>query len=324
MKRLWFKLAFICSSNGLGVEAFRSPPSQMLQFSRCVKGRNEGKRIQHSQEFLKLQNSSDGMELSQSVRQEGNSDSVISYYLLWSPTIMRKMIISLGILLGGRFAFENWLSPYFLSFAVDTSNNTFVTVFKRLLQAIILPLLSSACCALQLLINVMVGAGGCAGFNKHLGPLRPYFLAVLLHTVIPKVLSPTGQELDFAIIRLRTIQLSLAFLPEIVHLWNVKLGIQKVPKFATSHILPVYQVKLAIPGMGCVACINKINKTLRQNPTVSDTKAWLNEEKGGSALVQYSVNSNVDAKRIAESLSEAVKAAGFDNCKIENLKQMET
>ena len=37
-------------------------------------------------------------------------------------------------------------------------------------------LLSSSCCLLQLLLNLM--SVGCAGFNTVLGPLRPFFLAL--------------------------------------------------------------------------------------------------------------------------------------------------
>ena len=37
-------------------------------------------------------------------------------------------------------------------------------------------LLSSSCCALQLVLNAF--SVGCAGFNTVLGPLRPYLLAL--------------------------------------------------------------------------------------------------------------------------------------------------
>ena len=39
-------------------------------------------------------------------------------------------------------------------------------------------LLSSSCCALQLLLNL--ASVGCAGFNRVLGPLRPFLLSVTL------------------------------------------------------------------------------------------------------------------------------------------------
>eukprot|EP00957_Ditylum_brightwellii_P175711 13378838-Ditylum_brightwellii.AAC.1 len=40
----------------------------------------------------------------------------------------------------------------------------------------LLGLLSSSCCALQILLNLL--SFGCAGFNTALGPLRPTFLAL--------------------------------------------------------------------------------------------------------------------------------------------------
>mmetsp|Transcript_26864 Transcript_26864/g.40809 ORF Transcript_26864/g.40809 Transcript_26864/m.40809 type:complete len:331 (+) Transcript_26864:99-1091(+) len=325
MKLVWFVLVCFFNECGLAVEGFQSSSSRISQFSHVERRNNERTRIHQTYKDPESQNSSNATTTtSPALHQEIPSATTLSYYLLWSPTILRKTIISLCVLLTGRFIFENWVSHSFLSFTEGTSSNSVFIVIQKLLQAVVLPLLSSACCGVQLLINLMVGAGGCVGFNKKLGPLRPYFFAVLLNTLIPKAFVPMNQGIDFATIRLRTIQLVLAFLPEIVHLWNItsakRLQSKKTSGFGNVETSTSYQLELSIPGMGCVACINKINNSLRRNQAVSDTQAWLNEETGGRARVQYNVNSYTDAESIAESLAEAVKTAGFVNCKIENLR----
>ncbi|KAI2497583.1 hypothetical protein MHU86_16937 [Fragilaria crotonensis] len=83
------------------------------------------------------------------------------------------------------------------------------------MEMILLPLLSSACCSIQLLINVMVGAGSYAGFNKHLGPVRPYFLVMLLSVVVPMIVTRNVMSWPEHVV-----QLFVAFLPELVRVWN--------------------------------------------------------------------------------------------------------
>lgn len=236
------------------------------------------------------------------------SSSTLSYYLLWSPGILLQTVASFGILMALKFSFGDRLA---------TSLSGLPSVVGRLLDIIVLPLLSSACCAIQLLLNVMVGASGCAGFNKRLGPLRPYFLGILLSTMISSPVVVLTNRM--------VVQLFLAFLPEWVHMYNTaalfsrRRGHNKLKSDATST--SIAEIELEIPGMGCVACINKINGSLQQVPGVTESDAWIIDGGGGGkAKVQCRVGSIQDAQELSTELVTAVHNAGFDPCHVDNLE----
>jgi copper chaperone CopZ len=250
---------------------------------------------------------------------EGDASSTLPYYLLWSPNMLSKTVASFAGLMGLRLFFGDQLVAMLDSSGAAAQGSTGVTgVVQKAVGVVVLPLLSSACCGIQLLINAMVGAGGCAGFNKHLGPLRPYFLGTLLGTVVPRMVS--GSVTSWT--RL-SIQLLLAFLPEIVHAWNVspvhRLFAEKKQKKVSAEGMLMAQAEFSIPGMGCVSCIKKINNSLRKVSSVADSEAWL-VDYGGRARVQYAAGSDDDAQDIALKLAEAVRGAGFDPCTIDKVE----
>ena len=57
------------------------------------------------------------------------------------------------------------------------------------------------------------------------------------------------------------------------------------------------QAEMIIPGMGCVACINKINKSLQGFTNLVGSEAWL-VDSGGKARVQYVVASEAVVKDV--------------------------
>ncbi|KAI2504748.1 hypothetical protein MHU86_9684 [Fragilaria crotonensis] len=261
-----------------------------------------------------------------SARGGGEKDAYLtnlSYYLVWSPTFLPKTFASFFLLLFAR--------P-FLAHRVALPAAPFVTAHRRgmmsilatSMEMILLPLLSSACCSIQLLINVMVGAGGCAGFNKHLGPLRPYFLGILLSVVVPMIVTRNVMSWPKLVV-----QLFLAFLPELVHVWNsnpfhLAFGrLRSSTKEKTDSTLVHAQAEMVIPGMGCVACINKINNSLQQCEIVTGSEAWL-EGSGGKASVVYVVDSEAKAEDVAIQLANVVREAGFDQCLIGTVRTINT
>ena len=125
-----------------------------------------------------------------------------------------------------------------------------LSLVRPIWDLFLLPLLSSACCGIQLVINALVGASGCAGFNKWFGPLRPYFLGCLFSTTAVSIFRRHG---NFRFVWLQCI---LAFLPELVHLWNLH-GPQRQIGATPSHT-----VDLSIASMGCVACIKKAGRRI--------------------------------------------------------------
>ena len=179
---------------------------------------------------------------------EGDASSKLSYYLLWSPTMFSKTVASFVGLLMLRHFLGDRLASALLN---NSGRGSFI--LTRSLEMILIPLLSSACCSIQLIINVMVGAGGCAGFNKHLGPLRPYFLGILLSITMPTIFLTRSSAISWTKLG---VQLFLAFLPELLFLWNysstfgrsflLRGGVSKELQSSMSKA----EAEFNIPGMG--------------------------------------------------------------------------
>lgn len=238
---------------------------------------------------------------------EIGESTALSYYLIWSPGMLQKTLISLAVLVSARLtchsSFDK-LGPLLAS----------PSIFTVIFNSVVMPLLSSACCGIQLIINAMVGVGGCAGFNKWLGPLRPYFLAVLLFATFLSIQSQGN-------VAILSAKFLVAFLPELIHLCNNR---PKKRTIVDAVGLPIQaEIEMLVPAMGCVACINKINTSIQKRGSVHilESKSWLNEsEKGGRSRVTFVASSEADATKIADTLVSAVVEAGFDRCTIESLK----
>ena len=106
-----------------------------------------------------------------------SSDEVVTdkYHLLWSPNFWKKMIVGavfwFFIQFFSKKIFHFDELPFFhVTFCHgETSSLSTKYEFQRMIStAVVLPLLSSSCCAIQLIINAISG-WGCAGFNKYLG-----------------------------------------------------------------------------------------------------------------------------------------------------------
>ena len=89
-------------------------------------------------------------------------------------------------------------------------------------------------------------------------------------------------------------------------------------------------VELDIQDMGCVACINKIDATLRSSTDlgIQDAKSWLNGDgiKGGKAKIELILeNSSSDEKTIevvVDEIVNLVKSSGFQ-CSLANVYDVE-
>ena len=180
------------------------------------------------------------------------------------------------------------------------------------------PLLASACCLLQLGLNVL--SIGCAGFNTFLGPLRPYFMALLM------VLSWNNAAGNVAwttrgILTLLT-RWSVALLPEGLYWFNKYVVEARANTRAQDLSLNTLTalVELDIPTMGCVACINSIDKALQRHEGVHYASASLHEQKkGGMAAVQVVGASATQIQERVEELCSVVEQAGFGGCVVKNV-----
>ena len=101
------------------------------------------------------------------------------YHLIWSPHFWKKLTISLLIC----YSIGSIQRKFNIQFGMQSLfNNRAASCHtasrEKSLFGIVLPLLSSSCCAIQLLINTISGLG-CAGFNSYLGkplPVETYLL----------------------------------------------------------------------------------------------------------------------------------------------------
>ena len=209
------------------------------------------------------------------INETPKASNVLSYYLLWSPGMFKKTVYSVLVLALLRLA----------SIAPGG-------VVLQYSEPVLLPLLSSACCGIQLVINALVGAGGCAGFNKYLGPLRPYFLALLFYTTLITLPIKSNTATILMWTRTTVLRWFIALMPEMVQLWNshhVAASIQRhaaVTQNADSNHALYTTIELTIPTMGCVACINKIDSSLRQcaQEWNKPSHGWNRREKVGAPL----------------------------------------
>jgi copper chaperone CopZ len=252
-----------------------------------------------------------------------------AYYLVWSPSFFQKLAIATTLLAVVRRI--GWDQRLFGLLAGVGGGLRWVP--PGLVPNFVWPLLTSSCCAIQLLFNVVsvavMGAGaGCLGFNTILGPIRPYLLAVMVayHT-IPT--SPSATLIRYAV----------ALMPEAVSGWNALLrtrwrnnrkGTSATTMLADNTDAKLIQATLVVevPTMGCVACVNKIESSLRNCApgNVETASSWLNPKddtatgkKGGRAKIEVRVSSRKELDDLTRSLVAAIEDAGFNGSTIENL-----
>lgn len=227
----------------------------------------------------------------------------IKYHLIWSQHFWKKTIVSTIIIL----LLDKRIPLYFAK-----------PCHQSRITAVALPLLSSSCCAIQLLINALSG-WGCAGFNSVLGPVRPILLSLLLFSTW-KLSSqrPIGWTI---------LSLFLSLLPELVHTFNLIKTTQwkkRQISFQNTDVVTA-KLQLAIPGMGCVACVNKIDASIRQCKSatrIAQEKSWLNAPemgKGGMAELIISASSDEEVDDVVKSVISAIRDAGFE-CQKESLQ----
>lgn len=245
-------------------------------------------------------------------------------HLIWSPNFWKKLAISTILWLISRYAVTKNKAVLENLFSFDACHGG--NAFQRFFQ-LLLPLLSSSCCAVQLLVNALSG-WGCAGFNTILGPIRPILLPLFLYSTI-KLQPQRPLGWTFA-------SLFLGFLPEIVDVWNTNRSLRWKQKHAidndgsaesasTTSPLPITaKLRLDIPTMGCVACVNKINTSIRQcgskaNVREETSRLSQGDRKGGTAELLLSVRTHEDLDLTTKEVIAAVNKAGFD-CTVESLQ----
>lgn len=244
-----------------------------------------------------------------------------TYYLIWSPGFVQKFAWMSASLWGMHLLQWDARLSGIITHQWKAVTATFPPVLSNRIATaaapnVILPLLSSSCCLIQLVINVLVGAGGCAGFNTLLGPVRPLFLAILVSLNIFTGASPRQSLWRY----------SLALMPEGVFFCNEyrKRQWQHRVENAATATAPTSMdegrlratMMVNIPTMGCVACINKIESRLRSCApnNIATASSWLEKDrKGGSAKLDVYVDSEQDLQALSATVVNAIEGAGFQD-----------
>jgi hypothetical protein len=250
--------------------------------------------------------------LEQTSSNDPSSSSASAYNLIWSPGFSKNLSFATASLvvlhsLGGLS-----LGQHFLSGA-----RYLASPIACMFPNVLLPFLASACCLLQLAINFIVGAGGCAGLNTHLGPLRPYFLSLLVYLTIISRPSKVSVSLT---------RFSIAFMPELLYFWNKyeRYRWRRERSSETRDSLLRATVEIDVPTMGCVACINKIDTSIRQCAPehITDATSWLDpaRPKGGRTEVQVSASSEAELNSITQSILKAIEGAGFGGSSVDTIE----
>ena len=242
------------------------------------------------------------------VEVKGTKHTIDKYHLIWSPRFWKKAAVS---------AIMYKSIQLLLSNRINLSSSRISSCHQSKITALVFPLLSSSCCAVQLMINAISG-WGCAGFNTVLGPVRPLLLPLLLLS--------TWNLLPQRSLGWTALSLFLAFLPELVYVFNSIARNQWKKQNDTSlqNNAVTATIQLAIPTMGCIACVNKIDTSIRQcesAASITQEKSWLTEgtEKGGMAELKISAQSTEDVDKVIQNVVTAITNVGFE-CKTESLQ----
>ena len=138
----------------------------------------------------------------------------------------------------------------------------------------LLGLLSSSCCALQIILNSL--SFGCAGFNTALGPYRPFFVAltIAVQTVSWCVAFPRRWQWP-PTAAATALSLFLTFLPELLA-WRAARRERLSASEGVAGTVAEDDLgagrksfRLQVPSIGCAACVDKVSKVLSGLPAAS-------------------------------------------------------
>jgi copper chaperone CopZ len=176
-------------------------------------------------------------------------------------------------------------------------------------------LLSSSCCALQLVLNIF--NFGCAGFNTYLGPVRPVFLAITVvlqlrmwELATPNLGLPSTPDHYLPSIIASTVLASfLSVLPELTEWRNSRKASKQNESGASLGV--VTDVVLSLEGLGCVACSSAVQGAVQSvaNGKLVASKVAL---EGKQAQLTLACNEEEAKKTLVPELISKIQDAGFD------------
>ncbi|GAX28438.1 hypothetical protein FisN_4Hh371 [Fistulifera solaris] len=251
----------------------------------------------------------------QKLKKGVESSQLNTYHLIWSKGAWKKFTVGSISLFAVNTLFSFYPQANIFQTTLDYLSKSQFEPLSTLATDIVLPFLASACCLLQLWINLL--AGGCAGFNTTLGPVRPYFLSILFYITLTTGRWNSGKWYLVTITRWL-----VALSPELLHIWNVWSENNRQHVSSDVSAMPFQAtLKLDIPTMGCVACINKINSALNTDGRILEANSELNPlgAKGGYATVRVASQTREELDQLCEKIVQSIEKAGFEPCRIESM-----
>jgi copper chaperone CopZ len=175
-------------------------------------------------------------------------------------------------------------------------------------------LLSSSCCAVQLILNLF--NFGCAGFNTYLGPLRPAFLALTItlnvrmwELALPNLGLPSTPEYYLhSIIASTVLAVFLSVLPEITDYRN-KSRASSTGNLVSSGSSVYTEVQLSLEGLGCVACENAMQGALKKVEKIASCAIALEQKE---AKIMLTCDETEAKDVVVPDIISRIESVGFE------------
>lgn len=233
-----------------------------------------------------------------------------SLYLVTDKGFLLRYILS--ILVMGNLL----MCCYFVPLLKKTTKDIFFHINHGLLSFAhnlawwsMLSLLSSSCCALQLILNTF--SLGCAGLNTVLGPIRPLSLAfTTLNQISTWCIAWYRPWLWGWTFMSTVVVVSLTFLPEILAFYTAKTK-PKINGKNESKMENKFKQTYCyhLDNIGCSACMTTVSNVLKTIPTIDDFHISL--DNGGMLFVTI-IHTKFDKSEDEECIvKKALDEAGF-------------
>ena len=207
---------------------------------------------------------------------------------------------------------------------------TLTTAHRYALWSVV-GLLSSSCCALQLLLNAL--SMGCAGWNA-LGPYRPFFLSLTMYLQVGAWYAKSflqsasvNQSTTRVGMTLWVILLSLS--PEILVFWNyVFHNFQKNECQRLSSEDAPRKLHFRMDSVGCAACLTSVHHVMESFvkrggiskssqathdeacPAILDYAIMFEESRLTVTIAQSTIDKS-GSRRTQSAILQALEDAGF-------------
>lgn len=221
-------------------------------------------------------------------------------WLVWSPGVPARIAASYVFVAVALAVLARSPAAHVAERAAAAAQQALLRGAHRAGWWTLLSLLSSSCCVIQLALNML--SVGCAGFNSVLGPARPLFLACALHArVLLRRTAVGALGVDPRVRQLNVyggaFAVAMAFAPEV-------LALVALSRRRSGEMEGTSALRLDLPTMGCVACVDSVSRAIRAVDGVVDAHVTV-----GAATVCVDKAKAPDA--MAASISDAVRRAGF-------------